>query len=220
LELKLQYEQNAKEMSGMIVSAVVIIDMTMIVETMTEEGIQGIINVMIIDKEEILGIIDVVIIDKEEILGIIDTENRAGMTVGLDEMIDKEEAPIQTTIGHVVNVEIQIIHSDLNVIGVASQKEEATLDSERSGIITSGDLVKERKLHRKDREIGIALSVANQILQSEMIVLVVDAQRESEALEQKDIIGNQRTLYHFTPQNMGKGGGQINECRNSLSGCS
>jgi hypothetical protein len=99
------------------------------------------------------------------------------------EITDVEEATakiivaiIQIMIGNVKSVTIQISHSERNVIVVASRKVESVDNHLLDGKAMTEELVKEESHLNQGLEIGIVLSVENQILQGGTTASVVVVQ--------------------------------------------
>jgi len=172
----------------------VAVEMTEEAET-TEEVIQiikikiGIVqNVVILTLHSELNVIAVVRKRAEEALALNAMTDAGVMTdVAVEiteaEITDVEEttakiivAIIQIMIGNVKSVTIQISHSERNVIVVVNRKVEHVSNHPVDGKAMTEELVKEENPLNQGLEIGIAPSVENQILQSEMTASVVVVQ--------------------------------------------
>jgi len=140
-------------------------------------------NVVILTLHSELNVIAVVRKKAEEALDLnamtdADVTTEAEKTE-VEEMAAKIiVATIQIMIGNVKSVTIQISHSERNVIVVVSRKVECVINHLLDGKAMTEGQVKEKTPLNQGQEIGIVLSVENQILLSETTASVVVVQSE------------------------------------------
>jgi hypothetical protein len=183
----------AVEMTAEAETTDVAVEMTAEAET-TEEVILikikiGIVqNVVILTLHSGLNVIAVVRKREEEVLALnamtdADVMTDVAVEITGAGITDVEEttakiivAIIQIMIGNVKSVTIQISHSERNVIVVENRKVECVNNHLLDGKAMTEELVKEKSHLNQGLEIGIVLSVENQILQSETTASIVVVQ--------------------------------------------
>jgi hypothetical protein len=171
----------------------VAVEMTAEAET-TEEVILIKIKIGIVQNVVILTLhsgLNVIAVARKRVEEVLDLKAMTDADVMTDvaveitgaEITDVEEttakiivAIIQIMIGNVKSVTIQISHSERNVIVVENRKVECVNNHLLDGKAMTEELVKEKSHLNQGLEIGIVLSVENQILQSETTASIVVVQ--------------------------------------------